>query len=136
MRRRHHLQLVLHILDPLDTLGHFGGGRFGLGGVNLPAEHHHAILGLDVHLPTLHAVIGEERDLGLGGDPRVAHSLLCVLGRALDLVSGLVGLLLDLFLHGRLVGARLRVGWPGGEYQCRYAETGYHKIASHRSRPP
>ena len=87
-------------------------------------------------LPALDPIVSEEGDLGLGGDPGIAHAGLRVLRGTLDLVPGLVGPLLDLFLHGRLVGARLRVGWPGGEYQRRYAETGYHKIASHRSRPP
>src|SRR5882724_9423458 len=49
---------------------------------------------------------------------------------------GLLGLLLDLFLHGRLVTARLRVGRPGDQYHRRNAESGHGKIASHRCLPP
>src|SRR5262249_32259770 len=93
------LQLVLPALHAVDAFGDLAPRALGLGVVDLATQHYRPALGLHVHLATLDAVIGEERDLRLGGDPGVAHTLLRVLGHALRLVLGLLPRALHLILR-------------------------------------
>src|SRR5215467_7138860 len=80
---RDHLELVLHALHAVDALGDFASRRLGLGVVDLPAQHDRPTLGLHVDLAALDAVVGEESDLRLGSDPRIAHPLLRLVRHAL-----------------------------------------------------
>src|SRR6266566_6247495 len=65
LRRCHDLEFVLYVLDTLDALRDLESGRLCLGGVDLPTQHHDAVLGLYVDLPALDPIISEEGDLRL-----------------------------------------------------------------------
>src|SRR5262249_48722010 len=138
-----HLQLVLHALHTVDALGDLARRTLGLGVVDLATQHHCPALGLHVHLATLDAVIGEERDLRLGGDPGVAHTLLRVLGHALRLVLGLLPRALHLVL--RVLGlllyllGRRALGIdrpPARSDQGGDGEAGHHDVVLTHHVPP
>src|SRR5438309_1721364 len=77
-----------HGFPPPEPLPDAAGGPLALGGIDLAAEVDDTLGGVDADLGSLHPLVGEERDLGLGGEPAIADHCLGCLRRGLRLLVG------------------------------------------------
>src|SRR5262245_34180028 len=86
--RRHHLKLVPHALDVLDTRDDLRRGDPLFFGGDRSPQRDHAILGLYGDLPSLDPLVAEQRDLAFRGEPGVRDLRRGVLKHALRLGGG------------------------------------------------
>src|SRR5262245_42819886 len=133
LRGRDDLEVVRDHLDPFAPLAGLAGCRLRVLGIDLPAEVNHAVHAVDADLGTLDSSIGEQRDLGLGGQPGIAELRLGLGADALGLAFGVLervvrwALRPDGWRHGEERGRRQRAragdSWlthaPGSLWPCR-----------------